>query len=55
MKYFLQILRGILDELSDQRAYRSHLAWHGLKHSGTEWRRFCDERWAAKSRRGRCC
>jgi len=41
--------------LSDQNAYRRHLAAHGAVHSPEEWRRFQDEHWAAKSRRGRCC
>jgi hypothetical protein len=49
------ILRGILDEVTDQSAYRRHLEQHGVEHSGVEWRRFCDERWKAKERRGRCC
>ena len=59
MRQFLrelkQILAGILDEITDQRAYRSHLAAHGVQHSGAEWRSFCDEHWKAKGRRGRCC
>lgn len=49
------VLRGILDEITDQSAYRRHLAAHGAKHSGAEWRRFCDERWKAKATRSRCC
>ena len=55
MRKFLAILADILAELTDQRAYRSYLARHGVEHSGEEWRRFSDERWAAKARRGRCC
>jgi hypothetical protein len=55
MKKFLRIIAGIFQEISDQRAYRTHLEWHGLEHSPAEWRRFCDERWARQSRRGRCC
>jgi hypothetical protein len=31
------------------------LAAHGLVHSGPEWRRFCDERWLAASKRAKCC
>ena len=49
------VLVGILDEITDQSAYRRHLASHGVEHSGAEWRSFCDERWQAKARRGRCC
>jgi hypothetical protein len=55
MRTFLSILAGIFQELSDQRAYLTYLQWHGLAHSPAEWRRFCDERWAAQARRGRCC
>ena len=55
MRRFLEILRGILDELSDQNAYRRHLLAHGAAHSPEEWRRFSDERYQAKSTRARCC
>jgi hypothetical protein len=55
MKNFLKILRGILDELTDQTAYRRHLRAHGAEHSAEEWRRFSDERYQAKSTRARCC
>lgn len=48
-------LRGILDELSDQNAYRRHLAAHGVTDSPAEWRRFQDARLEGKSRQGRCC
>ena len=51
----LRIFSGVLDELSDQTAYRRHLTAHGAVHSAAEWRRFQDEHWAAKSRRARCC
>jgi len=59
MRRFLRelkhILVGILDEITDQSAYRRHLASHGIEHSGAEWRNFCDEHWKAKGQRGRCC
>jgi hypothetical protein len=55
MKRFFEILRGIIDELTDQNAYRRHLAAHGAAHSPEEWRKFSDERYAAKSTRPRCC
>ncbi len=55
MKRFLSILRGLLDELSDQTAYKRYLVAHGVAHSPDEWRAFQDEHWLAKSRRGRCC
>lgn len=50
-----QICTGIVAELTDQNAYRRHLAAHGLTHSPEAWRRFQDEHLKAKSRRGRCC
>ena len=49
------ILSGILQEISDQSAYRRHLEWHGAEHSAAEWRRFSDQRYAKMARRGRCC
>jgi|HubBroStandDraft_6_1064221.scaffolds.fasta_scaffold2186008_2 hypothetical protein len=55
LKQFAAILKGIFDEIADQSAYRRHLAWHGTRHSGAEWRKFCDARWEAASRRGKCC
>jgi hypothetical protein len=55
MKKFLEILRGIIDELTDQRAYRCHLLAHGATHSAEEWRRFSDKLYQAKSTRARCC
>ncbi len=55
LRHVATILKGILDEITDQNAYRRHLDAHGVEHSATEWRRFCDERWKAKERRGRCC
>jgi hypothetical protein len=51
----LTLLRGIVDELTDQSAYRRFLLAHGVEHSPTAWREFQDEHWQAKSRRGRCC
>ena len=55
LKTFATVLKGILDEIADQNAYRRHLAHHGLVHSGEEWRKFCDRLWEEQSRRGRCC
>jgi hypothetical protein len=51
----LHTLSGIIAEISDQNAYRRHLAAHGAVHSPDEWRRFQDEHAAANSRRARCC
>ena len=55
LRTLLHILRGVIDEITDQRAYRTHLAAHGTEHSAKEWRRFCDEHYKAKGRRGTCC
>jgi hypothetical protein len=55
MKRLLEILCGIVDELSDQNAYRRYLLAHGIEHSPATWRKFQDAHWLAKSRRGRCC
>jgi hypothetical protein len=55
MRRFFEILRGILDELSDQNAYRRHLAAHGAEHSAEEWRKFSDELYRVKATRPRCC
>lgn len=55
MKRLLEILRGLLDELSDQNAYRRFLLAHQVEHSPGAWREFQDAHWQAKSRRGRCC
>jgi hypothetical protein len=51
----LSALSGIIAEISDQNAYRRHLAAHGAVHSPEQWRRFQDEHAAANSRRARCC
>ena len=54
-KELKMILRGIIDELSDQNAYRRHLVAHRAEHSAEQWRLFSDERWQEKARRGKCC
>jgi hypothetical protein len=51
----LRIVSGVLDELSDQNAYRRHLTAHGAVHSPEQWRLFQDERADAQARRPRCC
>jgi hypothetical protein len=48
-------LAGLLRELSDETAYRRHLAAHGREHSPEEWRRFSDRRFHAKYLRPKCC
>jgi hypothetical protein len=46
---------SLLRELADENAYRRHLQVHALEHSGAEWRRFSQERLAAKYSRAKCC
>ena len=55
MKRVWSLLLDLLRELSDENAYRRHLAWHGRQHSGEEWRRFSEERMRAKYARAKCC
>ena len=55
MRLFFKGIAELLRELGDQNAYTRHLAAHGRKHSGAEWRRFCDERFRAKYQRAKCC
>lgn len=50
-----RVLWGILRELSDESAYERHLAAHGVRHSGAEWRRFSEKRLQAKYTRPKCC
>jgi hypothetical protein len=52
---FLSLVLATLREIGDENAYERHLAAHGVSHSAEEWRRFCDERWVANSKRARCC
>jgi hypothetical protein len=55
VRRLLRILFGILEEISDQNAYRRYLAERGLAHSGETWRRFCDCRLQRKYQRAKCC
>ena len=55
IRRIFRFVKELLGELSDQSAYSRHLSARGAAHSGDEWRRFCDHRWEAKARRGRCC
>ena len=55
IREFWRIVVGILHEISDETAYRRHLAAHGVAASGAEWRRFSEERLREKYQRARCC
>ena len=52
---FTRLLLSFLRELSDENAYRRHLAAHGAEPSAAEWRRFSEERLRAKYARAKCC
>ena len=51
----LRFVRDLLREIGDETAYRRHLKLTRRRHSGTEWRRFADERMRAKYQRAKCC
>jgi hypothetical protein len=55
LRTFGRTLVRLLNELSDQNAYRRHLSAHGRPHSREEWRLFCEHRFDAKYRRPKCC
>jgi len=50
-----EFLLALLRELSDENAYRRHLAAHGCAHSAEEWRHFSEHRLRAKYARAKCC
>lgn len=49
------LLLELLRELSDENAYRRHLAAQGRAHSAEEWRHFSEHRLQAKYARAKCC
>jgi hypothetical protein len=55
LRAFGDLILALLRELSDESAYRRHLAAHGRVHSAEEWRRFIDQRLHAKYVRPKCC
>jgi hypothetical protein len=55
LKSFGKILLGLVRELSDESAYRRHLAVHGRQHSPEEWRKFSEHHLRAKYSRAKCC
>lgn len=50
-----RFLLTLARELSDENAYRRHLAAHGCVHSGEEWRKFSEHHLKAKYMRAKCC
>lgn len=55
LREFGAVLLAVLRELSDENAYRRHLAAQGRAHSAEEWRKFCDQRLRDKYLRPKCC
>ena len=55
MRRLFRFVLELLRELSDENAYRRHLAAHGVPASPEEWRRFSDERMRGKYARAKCC
>ncbi len=55
MRRVAKLLLALLRELADENAYARHLAVHGRKHSGEEWRRFSEERLRSRYARAKCC
>ena len=55
LRRFARLILATLREIGDESAYQRHLDAHGLQHSGPEWRRFSEQRHAAKYSRPKCC
>jgi hypothetical protein len=55
MRAFFQGLWTLLRQIADENAYQHYLQVHGRSHSGPEWRRFCDQHFARKYARSKCC
>ena len=55
IRSLVRLLIALLQELSDETAYKRHLAAHGMEHSGNAWRHFSSERFNSKFIRPRCC
>jgi hypothetical protein len=52
---FLRMVYAILREIGDENAYKRFLVMQGLPASRENWRRFSEERMAAKYRKPKCC
>ncbi len=55
LKRFGRLILKLLRELSDENAYRRHLAAHGRAHSRAEWQKFSNARLQARYIRPKCC
>ena len=55
MRAFFQGLWTLLRQIADENAYQHYLNAQGRAHSPAEWRRFCDQHFARKYARSKCC
>ena len=55
LKRFGSLILELLRELSDENAYRRHLAAHGRPHSRQEWQKFSNARLLARYVQPKCC
>jgi hypothetical protein len=55
LRAFFNLALALARELADENAYRRHLISNRRQHSGEEWRKFSEERMAAKYARAKCC
>ncbi len=55
MRRLARLILAVLREIGDENAYARHLSAQGRPHSREEWRRFSEERLAAKFARAKCC
>ncbi len=50
-----KVVRGLMAELADERAYGRYLEARGERATGAGWRKFSEARMRAKYERPRCC
>jgi hypothetical protein len=55
MRALLRAIWTLLRQIADENAYQHYLKTEGRAHSGEEWRRFCDQHFARKYARSKCC
>jgi len=55
MKKLLAFCLELFRELSDEAAYKRYLSIRGTVHSGSEWRKFSEQKMREKYSRAKCC
>ena len=55
MTAFFRGIWTLLKQIADENAYQQYLQTQGRPHSREEWRRFCDQHFARKYARSKCC